>query len=120
MLNKIVVLILLCMNFSFAQEQFIPKSSPGDKGKYYLISVESVPNGNLITLHKRVGVYDINYTKTEINCSNKTYRVIAESDASLDEVKNIMVKDAHPALTKWTELVVNSSKYDLVTFVCKQ
>lgn len=90
-------------------EVLIPRSVAGDQGKYYLIS--SKREGNLITtLHKRVGLDSIDYTKTEINCSNMKYRVIGYSETSANVVQ------ASPR--EWSDLVQGSSKSDLVNFVC--
>ena len=92
-------------------EVFIPRSVAGDQGKYYLIS--SKKEGGVITaLHKRVGLDAIGYTKTEINCTNMTYRVMGYSEISANAIQ------AH--LGDWSDLVQGSSKSDLVNFVCKQ
>lgn len=92
-------------------ETLIPRSVDGDKGKYYLL--ESKKNGNIITaIHKRVGVYDTYYTKTETNCSTMKMREIGGSDVSVNEIK------VNP--TKWFDLVPGSSKSDLANFVCRK
>lgn len=91
-------------------EVFIPRSIAGDQGKYYLIS--SKKEGGVITaLHKRVGLDSIGYTKTEINCTDMTYRVMGYSEISANAIQ------AHPG--DWSDLVQGSSKSDLVNFVCK-
>lgn len=91
-------------------EVFIPRSIAGDQGKYYLIS--SKREGILIkTLHKRVGLDSTGYTKTEINCSNMTYRETGYSEVSANAIQ-----DSPGA---WSELMQGSSKSDLVHFVCK-
>lgn len=90
-------------------EVLIPRSIAGDQGKYYLIS--SKREGDLITtLHKRVGLDSIGYTKSEINCSNMMYRVIGYSEVSANAVPS------RPG--EWSDLVQGSSKSDLVNFVC--
>lgn len=90
-------------------EVLIPRSVAGDQGKYYLIS--SKREGNLITtLHKRVGLDSVDYTKAEINCSIMMYRVIGYSETSANAIQ--------ASLGEWTDLVQGSSKSDLVNFVC--
>lgn len=92
-------------------ETLIPRSVDGDKGKYYLL--ESKRNGNIITaIHKRVGVYDTYYTKTETNCSTMKMRELGGSDVSVKSINN--------SPTKWFDLVSGSSKSDLANFVCKK
>lgn len=104
-------LILMGSVHTAYAETLIPRSMAGDKGQYYLI--ESKRSGNVVTaVHKRVGVYDTYYTKTETNCSTMKMREIGGSDLS---VKNIKVNP-----TKWFDLVPGSSKSDLANFVCKK
>lgn len=104
-------LILLGTVHTVCAETFIPRSVSGDKGKYYLL--ESKRNGNtIIAIHKRVGVYDTYYTKTETNCSTMKMREIGGSDLS--------VKDIKSDPTKWFDLVSGSSKSDLANFLCKK
>lgn len=93
-----------------AKEIEIPRSVSGDKGKYYLVKSER--KGDIVrTIHKRVGVDSIGYTKCEINCKTMQYRDIGYSEESIEKIKN------NPS--KWTDLVNGSSKSDLVSFVCK-
>ena len=88
----------------------IPRSMPGDKGKYSLISKKKT--GNVIqVVHKRVGVSTIDYTLTEVNCKTGLMRVLGESDESPNSIRK--------KPTKWFELVPGSSKSDLARFVCK-
>lgn len=104
-------LILLGSVHDAYAETLIPRSVDGDKGKYYLL--ESKRNGNIITaIHKRVGVYDTYYTKTETNCSTMKMREIGGSDISVKAIK--------VSPTKWFDLVPGSSKSDLANFVCKK
>jgi hypothetical protein len=89
----------------------IPRSMKGDKGTYYLLKLEKV--GTVFkVIHKRVGVDSVGFTKTEINCSNMTYRVIGYSEQSIDSIID--------SPSDWTRLVEGSSKSDLVRFVCKK
>lgn len=92
-------------------ETLIPRSVAGDKGKYYLI--ESKRSGNMVTaIHKRIGVYDTYYTKTETNCATMKMRELGGSDVSVKSINN--------SPTKWFDLVQGSSKSDLANFVCKK
>ena len=92
-------------------EVLIPKSSAGDQGNYYLIS--SKEEGDVITtLHKREGLGSTGYTKTEIKCSSKMYRVMGYSEISAISIQT--------NIGEWTDLVQGSSKSDLVNFVCNK
>ena len=97
---------------AYAQKETpIPRSVDGDKGKYYLLETKKV--GDIVkTLHKRVGVDSVGYTKTETNCKTMLVRVIGYSEESPVDIKE------NP--TKWFELVPGSSKSDLANFVCKR
>jgi hypothetical protein len=93
------------------QEVQIP-SAPGDKGKYFLLDVKR-KDGILTTLHKRVGVYETGYSKTQINCRTRQYRDMAYGEEGPNKLK--------PASgSKWTDLVEGSSKSYLVTFACSR
>jgi hypothetical protein len=89
----------------------IPRSIAGDKGKYFLLEIKKI--GTITqTIHKRVGLDGIGYTKAEINCSTMQMRELGYSEVSL-----LAIKDSP---TKWFELVPGSSKSDLANFVCKR
>ena len=93
-----------------AAETLIPRSMPGDKGKYYLI--ESKKTGDIVqALHKRVGVDSVGFTRTETNCTTRQMRTIGYGE---DSPKNIKTNP-----TKWFDLVQGSSKSDLAIFLCK-
>ena len=87
----------------------IPLSSSGDKGKYFLLEAK-YDNGLIKTLHKRVGIDTTGYTRTEVNCSAKQYRVIGYSEVSPSHIEVVP--------SNWTDIVEGSSKSDLVNFVC--
>lgn len=112
-MNKLILLSLIVLggfHTSYA-ETLIPRSVSGDKGQYYLVDFKRT--GNIVTAtHKRVGVYDTYYTKTETNCSTMKMREIGGSDISAKSIK------ASP--TKWFDLVHGSSKSDLANFICKK
>ncbi|MEJ1962945.1 MAG: hypothetical protein WDO56_15910 [Gammaproteobacteria bacterium] len=98
------------MSTALADEgKLIPRSIPGDKGKYYLL--ESRRTGDVVkALHKRIGVDDTVWTRTETNCKTMHMREIGNSDESAIAIK--------PNPTKWFELVPGSSKGDLARLLC--
>ena len=93
-----------------AAETPIPRSMPGDRGKYYLI--ESKKTGDIVqALHKRVGVDSVGFTRTETNCKTRQMRELGYGEVSPNNIK------VRP--TKWFDLVPGSSKSDLANFLCK-
>jgi hypothetical protein len=86
----------------------IPRTM-ADKGKYYLLDVKT--QGSIVTsLHKRVGVNETGYSKTEINCKSMQYRDMGYSEDGPDKIAD--------SPGKWTDVLTGSSKSDLVNFVC--
>ena len=105
----------LIAQFSMAsaapQEVLIPRSMPGDKGRYYLLEMTS-SGGNIRALHKRIGVDSVGFTRTETNCRTMQMREWGYSETSPADIK--------PVATKWFDLVPGSSKSDLANFVCRR
>lgn len=94
----------------YAAEVQIPRTMY-DKGTYYLLDAKT--KGSITTtLHKRVGVNETGYSKTEINCKSRQYRDIGYSEAGPDKVAG--------SPGKWTDLISGSSKSDLVNFACSR
>jgi hypothetical protein len=90
-------------------ETLIPRSAPGDKGKYYLL--ESKSTGNVVrAFSKRVGVDSVSFTKTETNCKTRQMRELGSGEAAPN------IKESP---TEWFEIVPDSSKSDLAHFICK-
>ena len=88
----------------------IPRSVGGDKGQYYLLDKKK--SGAIVeTLHKRIGIDSVGYTRMKINCETAQVQEVGYSETSVDDIV--------PNPTDWYDLVANSSKYDLYTFVCK-
>ncbi|MBU2894722.1 SH3 domain-containing protein [Colwellia sp. D2M02] len=83
-----------------------------DLGKYFLVYIEKTEN-TFITIHQRIGKNNSGYTKTEINCANKQYRVLDYTERHIEYFE--FAKDKP---SKWTKIVFGSSKSDLVTYVC--
>lgn len=91
-------------------ETLIPRSMPGDKGKYYLL--ESKRTGNIVqAFNKRVGVDTVDITKTETNCKTRQMRELGHGEGTTENIKE--------SPSKWFDLVPGSSKSDLAHFVCK-
>ena len=93
-----------------AAEVEIPRTM-ADKGKYYLLEAKT-KGGITTTLHKRVGVNETGYSKTEINCKSMQYRDIGYSEDGPDKLAG--------APSKWTDVFSGSSKSDLVNFMCSR
>lgn len=107
-----IVLMAIFLVTSLAaieKEVEIPRSMQGDKGKYFLIDSKKFKDIIQVT-HKRVGVYETTYTKTEINCKTMKIRNIGDSSESVTSIKS------NPS--EWYDLVKGSSKSDLANFVC--
>lgn len=95
---------------SQSPEILIPRSTQGDKGQYYLL--EKSKSGSIVSAtHKRVGLDNIGFTRTETNCSTMQMREIGYSETSPTDI------ESQP--TDWFDLVPGSSKADLAAFVCK-
>lgn len=109
---KAVIFLLFVMSSLAAAEEAIlfRDSRPGDKAQYFLLS-HNVVDGAIQTLHKRISEYSTGYTKTEIDCLARQYRVIGYSEISPQAIQPI-------SSSRWTDLVPESSKSDLVNFVC--
>jgi hypothetical protein len=91
------------------QPLLIPKSALGDKGQYYLL--EARREGSLVkTLHKRVGVDSVGFTRVEINCQSMQFRQLGYGEGSIASIQS--------NTSDWSDLVAGSSKSDLVNFVC--
>lgn len=111
MIFGFTVLIFNFSSFAFAQKEvLIPRSMEGDKGRYYLIESKKVGDIKQ-SLHKRVGVDSVGYTRTETNCKTMQMRVIGYGEQTVENIK--------PSPTKWFDLVAGSSKSDLANFVCR-
>ena len=98
-------------SLGYAQsETLIPRSMPGDKGRYYLL--ESKRTGNIVrAVHKRVGVDSVSFTRTETNCKTRQMRELGSGENVVQNIKG--------NATGWFELVPGSSKSDLAHFVCE-
>ncbi len=110
-MKKQVLMALTVSAFAMnaiGSETQIPRSM-ADKGKYYLME-KAQKDGITTTIHKRVGVSETGYSRTEINCKTQQYRDMGYSEEGADKIKGTQ--------GKWTEVLIGSSKFDLVSFVC--
>ena len=94
--------------------------SPGDSGKYFVLSVEKGEEGLFHVLSSRIGKGNAytDFTKLKVNCDTKKYFTMAGSseDGAKDHPSRPL-KDLSKR-SKWTSVVPGSSKADLVSFVC--
>ena len=97
-----------------AGEVEIPRSMPGDKGRYFLMDVKK--EGNIVkALHRRVGPSGTGYTRTESNCATRQIRDTAYGEGTVSDIKQYP-----PKMQNWYNLVAGSSKSDLYNFVCRK
>lgn len=102
-------------NYQLASGEIeIPRSYP-ENARYILLDVKKKNESVYEVITKRVGKpFDgdtgLGFTRQEINCKKRVYRVMGTSYDTLDPMT------INP--TKWTELVSGSSKSDTVNFVC--
>lgn len=114
MKRLLITLVLLGFVFQFAnanEGELIPRSMY-EKASYYLISVKD--DGKFLqTLHSRVSTMSHGYSVTRIDCKNRRYQDLGYGE---DKQSNIKMYDN----AQWAQLVVGSSKNDLVTFACSK
>jgi hypothetical protein len=109
--SRMLAAALIAASNPARSEELIPRSVSGDKGRYYLL--DAARDGDIIkTLHKRIGVDSVGWTRTEINCASMLMRELGYSEEGPDRIRN------EP--TKWFDLVPGSSKSDLALFVCNK
>ena len=91
-------------------EQIVRSTS--DRGRYFLVYLEK-SGSNFIVVTSRIGVDSQGYTKMEINCLEQKYRELAYTEGHIEQFE---FKQDRPS--KWVALVVGSSKFDTVQYVC--
>lgn len=89
-------------------EILIPRSM-SDKGRYYLVDKTGTGTSTTVVV-KRVGVYDTIYTRSQIDCGTRMYKVLGEG-MTYDTINNT------PG--NWARAITGSSKSDLLKFICK-
>ena len=119
LITALLTSIFLITSFSIYSANLdipIPRSMPGDKGKYFLLNKQWT--GNIVTIvNKRIGVSEVGFTKTEINCTTMMVRDLGYSENTLDTI-NGKASNGYPS--KWYKLVAGSSKSDIAIFACKK
>ena len=110
MMRLFVVLTIAFLFLIALAEEPIPRSV-AEKAKYYLISVQ-YDGEYLKTVHRRTSSLGTGFSVTRIDCVNKNFMDLGYGDESVSNIK--MYDD-----TRWTETVKDSSKSDLVNYVCK-
>lgn len=91
--------------------ELIPRSM-SERANYYLLKMIKKEN-TIITIHKRVSSQSTGYSKTEIDCTNKTYRSLGYTETNPEYFFT-----ANDTPTKWTKILNGSSKSDLVNYIC--
>jgi hypothetical protein len=124
MMNKSIILaitLLSISNISIAKELYRAPSA-GDQGSYYILESKELDDGIVQILTSRIGKGNAytDFTELKVNCKTKQYLEIAggEEDGAKDNPTETL-KDRSKQ-SKWTTLVIGSSKYDLVEYVCKR
>jgi hypothetical protein len=111
-LSLLATILAFCVSATAGEaDRLIPRSMPGDKGRYYLLEKRST-GPTLQVVHKRVGVESVDFSRTEVNCKTKQYRELGYSSESVAAIKPVLG-------AKWTQLIQGSSKSDLAAFVCQ-
>lgn len=83
-----------------------------DKANYYLLQMIKKED-TIVTIHKRVSSQSIGYSKTEIDCTNSTYRSLGYTETNPEYFFSSKDKPSN-----WTKTINGSSKSDLVKFIC--
>lgn len=114
MCKVLVAMLIVALNGistkAIGAEVPIPRTM-ADKGKYYLLE-SNKKDGITTTVHKRVGINEIGYSRTEINCKTMQYRDLGYSEDGPDKIKAVV--------GRWTDALTGSSKSDLVNFACSR
>ncbi len=122
MKNIVVVMVLMSISsLSVANEMYRAPAS-GDSGAYYLLSSNKVNNEIFKVLTSRVGKGNAytDFTELKVNCKSKQYFELAGGSEDGEKKKPSKPLKDWSSNSKWTSLVVGSSKYDLVNYVCKK
>lgn len=115
------VLILMLTSVVAEPRELYRSPIPGDKGTYYIIEKSVSSEKKFEVLASRVGPHGeyTGFTRLLINCNTHEYLVLAYGEESGNKKRpSKSLKDISDG-SKWTDLVIGSSKYDLVQFVCK-
>lgn len=93
-----------------SEDWILIPSIPWDKGEYYLLKQEKVWK-TIKTIHKRIGLDSVWYTKSEIDCNTSKIRNLWYSEIS--------VYDISDKPWDWYDLLDWSIKSNLFKLICK-
>lgn len=89
-------------------------SSDPAGGRYHLLMVEEMENGNLEVLTRRNGSSGTSYSRREINCSApRSYRYLGDGDTRTEAEADA------PNPGDMSELVSGSISSDVAEYVCR-
>ena len=92
------------------QETPIPRSSADDRAKYFLLETKKGA-ATVKTVHKRVSLNGIEYTRAEIDCKTRQVRELGYSAESAAKIQD--------SPSDWIDIIPGSSKGDLARVVCR-
>jgi len=109
-IGRVLPTLIILASQTAVAETAIPRSIPGDKGRYFLI--ERVRQGHIVkALHRRVAPDGtVGFTRAETDCRTMHMRELGYGEGGVDKIRI--------APTRWFELVGGSSKSDLAHFAC--
>ena len=111
----------LLSNISVAKDLY-RASTLGDKGTYYVLETKKLQDSTIQVLTSRIGPGNAytDFTELKINCQTQKFFELAggEEDGAKDKPTKPL-KDLSTN-SKWTSLVIGSSKHDLVEYVCNK
>ncbi|MEZ7277241.1 hypothetical protein [Pseudoalteromonas sp. 68 DY56-GL68] len=122
-MKRFILFVILGVIFgqAYAGELYRAPSA-GDSGKYFVLENENLGGRIIKVLTSRVGKNNeyTDFTQLKINCNTNQYFTLAGS--SEDGAKDNPSKPLKDWSTnsKWTGLIVGSSKYDLVNYICRK
>ena len=93
--------------------KLIPMSDQYYQGKYSLISNKKSGNINTV-VYKAVFKAETVFSKMEINCSSQKIRATGEGINNLNNLKDFSDKG------NWSNPVYQSTRYDVMKFICKK
>ncbi len=96
--------------------------SAGDSGAYYVISSEKLKNGQIRILSSRVGkgAAYTDFTELKINCNSGKYYKLAGGSEDGNKQKPTRPLNDLSKRSKWVSPSPDSSKSDLVKYVCSK
>lgn len=122
MKNVFIVCALTILAGSLVAKEMYRAPSSGDSGSYFVLNSDEIEGGIIKVLTSRIGKGNAytDFTELKINCESKQYYELAGGSA--DGAKDLPTKPLKDwsAQSNWTSLVVGSSKYDLVIYICNE